>query len=274
MSKIFKQLSQIIPLNKTSSVLITLCLLLLIWGGIRSCSEPTGFDRSRTFTIARDPSWYPLNLMGKEKNVLAFTNDLILTIAKRRNVRIQLMSVGSNSLFNGLNDEEYDAVISSLVPNAINNRIYNFSHTFFLVGPVLIVPKNFDFKSMDNMSNKIIGIDRNLDSSFKYTKYKIYYKPYENMTMAFNDLYEERIDGIFMPVLQAFTYTNTFHKGEFKIVTPPLSRQGLRLVTRQTEASSYVITEFNIGLQEMIDDGSYGDLCKKWGITNPFDYSK
>jgi len=272
MNKILKQLIQLIPFNKTSGILITLCTLLLVWGGVRSCTSPASFDKSKTFTIARDPSWYPLSLMGKEKNVLAFTNDLILMIAKKRGVRIQLQSVGPNNLFGGLEDGEYEAIITSLIPNAINNRIYNFSDTFFLVGAVLIVPKDFTFTSMDNMSNKIIGINRDPVSSFKYSKYKMYYKPYDNMTEAFNDLYQARIDGIFMPVLEASIYTEAFHKGAFKIVTPPLSRHGLRLVARQTLLSQFVIEEFNIGLIELIEDGTYGDLCKKWGITNPFDY--
>lgn len=270
---IIKQVKKTIPINKISLSLMALCMLFLIWGGIRACTRSPIIARTHLYVIARDPTWYPLNLMGKEKTVLAFTSDLLLTIAKRRMVKIEVISVSSNYLFEGLNEKDYGAVISSLPPNALNNQFYNFSNPFFYVGPVLIVPNNSDINSLDGMNRRVIGVRRDASVSFNITQYNAYYKPYDSMTMAFDDLYSDRIDGIILPVMQAYTYIDTFHKGRFKVVTSPLDDQGLRLVTRQTYLSEFLIEEFNQGLQELIDDGTYQALCDKWGLINPLKVS-
>lgn len=277
MSKLQELLGQVkktIPINKISVTLMVICSLLLIWGGIRACTKAPLVARTHLYVIARDPTWYPLNLMGKDKTVLAFTSDLLNTIAKRQDVRIEVVDVSSNYLLEGLNEKEYGAVMSSLSPNALNNQYYNFSNPFFFVGPVLIVPADSDITSLTKMDNRVIGVRRDANVSFNITKYNAYYKPYDSMTMAFEDLYRDRIDGIILPVLQAYTYIDTFHKGRFKVVTSPLDDKGLRLVARKTYLSDFLIGEFNTGLQELIDDGTYQALCNKWGLVNPLSIRK
>ncbi len=267
---IIKELNKIIPVNKAGGIIIALFSLVVLWGGIRSCSNTPGYDPSKIFVIARDPSWYPLDLMGKEKSVVAFTNDLLLYIAQEKSVRLQLISVSANAIFEGLESEKYNAIISSLMPNPENNQIYNFSDTFFFVGPVLIVPTESTITSFDQMSDKVIGIPSNPNISINIGRYKSFYKPYENMTEAFTDLYRNGIDGILLPVMQANTYIDTFHKGAFKIVSVPLSDLGLRLVAKQSNESDYVLHLFDEGLKEAIKNGTYNALCKKWGLINPF----
>lgn len=269
LEEIFQQLKKTVPINRVSIALMTVCSLLLIWGGVRACSGPTIPSKSHLFLIARDPSWYPLNLLGKEKTVQAFTSDLILTIAKNRGVRIELKNVSSNYLFEGLNEEEYNAILSSLQPNALNNQYYNFSNPFFFVGPVLIVPEKSNIKTLTGMSDNTIGITRGSELSYNLTKYNAYYKPYDNLTVAFEDLTRDRIDGIILPVLKAYSYIETFHKGKFKVITSPLDDKGLRIVARKSLHSEFLIEEFDKGLQEIIQDGTYQALCDKWGLINP-----
>ena len=268
--EILNRANKIIPINKTSSIVLALLMLIILWGGVRSCSQNPKWDRSKTFVIARDPSWYPLNLMGKEKNVLAFTNDLLLSIAKERGVRLELISVTANSLFEGLEFNQYNGIISSILPNPMNNQIYNFSDPFFFTGPVLIVPIDSKITSFEQMSDKVVGIPENPNITFNIGKYKTFYKPFSSITEAFHALYLDQVDGILLPAMQAYAYIDTFHKGAFRVITTPLSDQGLRLVTKQTEQSQYVIEEFNAGLQKMFKDGTYSVLCKKWGLIDPF----
>lgn len=265
---LFAQLKKTVPTNKISLSLMAVCSIFLIWGGIRACSAVPIIARSHIYIIARDPSWYPLNLMGKEKTLLAFTSDLLLAIAKRRAVKIEIIDVSSGSLFQGLNEKKYGAIISSLAPNPLNNQHYNFSNPFFLIGPVLIVPKDIDITSFHDRGGLVIGVRRTDNVAFDTTKYNAYYKPYDTMTMAFDDLQRNRIDGIILPILQASNYIDAFHKGDFKMISFPTDDQGLRIVARRTYLSDFLIEEFNKGVQELIDDGTYRSLCAKWGLVN------
>lgn len=264
-----KQLKKVVPLNKFSISLMLVCVAVLVWGGIRACTGLNGPDPNQLYRIARDPTWYPLNLMGKEKNVLAFSNDLMLTIAKRQKVRLELVSVDSGDLFEGLDRKDYNAVLSSLTPNVLNSRQYTFSDPFFLVGPVLVVPSDSKIKSLSEMQNKIIGIRSDAPVALSITKYPVYYKTYTSMSDAFKDLHMNRIDGMLLPLLQADTYINTFHHSEFKVVGTPLTDEGLRLIARKTALSEYLLDTFDAGLKEIMADGTYSALMKKWGLVEP-----
>lgn len=266
---LIKQINKVIPLNRISVSLIVVCVFLLVWGGIRACSAPVGPNPDQLYKIGRDPSWYPLNLMGKEKNVLAFSNDLLLMIAKRQKVRLELVSVNSGDLFEDLDRNELQGVVSSMAPNVLNNLRYSFSKSFFLVGPVLIVRDDSTITSMDQMKDKVIGIKSDVPVSLSISRYPVYYKSYTSMADAFNDLYDKRIDGVLMPILQADTYINTFHHNEFKVVTAPLTDEGLRLITRKNPIAEYLLDQFNIGLQQMREDGTYAALLKKWDLVEP-----
>lgn len=268
--ELYSKLGKSVPINRVSLSLMLLSLLLLLFGGIRACSRSEReIARAHLYLIARDPTWYPLDLMGKEKSMLAFTSDLILTIAKRRQVKLEIINVSSNYLLEGLKEKEYGAVISSMPPTALSNKTYNFSTPFYTIGPVLIVPVDSTVQSLKEMKNSVIAVNRNADLTIDITDYNALYKPYDSMTKAFNDLYNGRIDGIILPVMQAYTYIDTFHKGRFKVITEPLNDEGLRLVTRQTLFAEFLITEFDEGLKEIISDGTYQTLCDKWGLVNP-----
>lgn len=265
----FKQIRKVVPLNKMSISLMFVCMFFLVWGGIRACSAPVGRNPEQLYRIARDPTWYPLNLMGKEKNVLAFSNDLLLMIAKMQKVRLELVSVDSSLLFEGLDKNDFQAVVSSMMPNVLNSRRYSFSDPFFFVGPVLIVRADSTVKSLEEMKNMVIGIKSDAPVALSVSKYPVYYRSYTSMTDAFNDLYQKRIDGLLMPILQADTYINTFHHNEFKVVTSPLTDEGLRLVARKNPISEYLLDQFNLGLLQMFEDGSYSALLKKWDLIEP-----
>lgn len=268
--ELYRKLSKSVPINRVSISLMLLCTLFLFWGGIRACSSSEReIARAHLYIVARDPTWYPLELMGKEKTMLAFTSDLILTIARKRKVKLEIINVSSNYLIEGLKEGDYGAVISSISPDSYNNRTFNFSDPFYTLGPVLIVPMSSTIDSINEMNSRVIAVPRNADLSIDITAYNGYYKPYDSLTSAFDDLYRGRIDGVILPVMQAYTYIDAFHKGRFKVVTSPLDDKGLRLVTRQTRFAEFLITEFNEGLREIIEDGTYQTLCDKWGLVNP-----
>lgn len=267
---IIRQMKNLIPVNRVSVTIFVVCIIALILGGIRACSNNSSDYSHHTFVIARDPTGYPLDFGGKDPSVIAFTNDLLLTIASRRGVNIEIISISYNNLYDGLDASEYAAVISSMEPTPLNARFYNFSDPFFLIGPVLIVPKESDIHTLKDLDNHIIGVKSGEILSLDLTEYSAYYMFYDTISSAFTDLHNGRIDGIVMPVMQALTYITTFYPNSFKVVTSPLTNDGLRLVTRKTPMTEYLIGHFNEGLEELISDGTYSNLLKKWGLTDPF----
>jgi len=262
------QIQKILPLNRKSLSLIVIFSLLILFGAFRACNAPPKEDHM--FRIAHDPSWFPLDVEGKGRELIGFSNDLILTIAKRNGVEVELVTATAQTLLVDLHYDKYDAILSGLQPNPINQRIYNFSDVYYPLGPVLIVPINSRVNSIEQMHNQTVAIPRGESNPFALSKYKINFTPFDSVTAAFQDMNLNLIDGILMDMLPASSYLNSFYASQAKIVTPPLDNFGIRIIARKTNHSSKVLKIFNEGLQELKEDQIYQQLLKKWGLPNPF----
>ena len=52
-------------------------------------------------------------------------------------------------------------------------------------------------------------------------------------------------------------------------MTPPLTQEGLRLVTLKNEKGQQLIDAYNEGLDRLKEAGTYDKLLEKWGLINP-----
>lgn len=107
-----------------------LLLILLFLGLFKACSGK-GPMKTKKYLIARESDWSRLSLTGKERNLQAFTDDLITSAAVKANLLIQIVVVGADYLWSGLDNGTYDAVVSTLMPNVVNQENYIFSDPFF-----------------------------------------------------------------------------------------------------------------------------------------------
>jgi polar amino acid transport system substrate-binding protein len=272
--KSFKELLRKFSLNGWLSrkpILIGLALVVIlgIWGIFKACSHPAIRGEPAVYMIARDISWYPLQLGDKDKNVTAFTSELLLDIANEEKFSYNLDNVGSTLLFYDLDNKDYDAILASTAPTAWNKEQYEFSDPFYLVGPVLIVPIDSTIHSIAEMEGKTLGIRSGSSVVFDVaTIPSIIIIPYDNINQSLDNLRDNQIDGVILPTLLAQVYVKTFYNTTLKIATPPLTNEGLRLVTRKEPRFASLISRFNNGLKKVKENGTYNELLYKWGLSN------
>lgn len=261
-------------LKKRNLALIIILLPLLAWGLIRGCSQNKA-ERKRFYFIGRDSTWYPLNLRGKERNLIAFTNDLMDAIAKETGLHFEWIETSPSNLVEGLNIENYDAIVSTLRPNFVNRNHYFFSNLFFELGLVLIVRQNAPVTSLKDLQGKTIAIARNSYPIFNSIReggvqtYNIQLVTYDNVNHALDQLKTGSLDGIVAHTLTAYALTKSFDKETFKVATPPLTDEGLRLITLQNETSEALIKDFNQALKKIKENGEYAQLIAKWDLIDP-----
>lgn len=224
------------------------------------------YPNDPTYRIARDPSWYPLNLMGQGQAIYGFTSDLIKEIARKEQISVDLVISDWNLLFQLLDRGSYDAVVSSLTPNNINLAKYDFSEFLLALGPVLIVPVNSPISSLEDLQKKIVGVIGSTSDDLIVQKIpNVLIKRYERPAFALEDLIVGNMDGLLLAVLEAQAFIKDLYAGQLKIVTSPLSDQALRLITLKNE-NSRLIEAVNEGLQSSLQDGTYLQLLKKWNL--------
>lgn len=260
--------------KKRNLALTIIIFLLLAWGLMRGCTQDE-MERKRFYLIGRDSTWYPFNLRGKERNLIAFTNDLMAAIAKETKLHFEWIETSPSTLLEGLNIENYDAIISTLQPNFVNRTHYLFSNLFFELGLVLIVQQNSLVTSLKDLQGKTIAISHNSYPIFNSIReggvqtYNIQLITYDSINQALDLLKTGRLDGIVAHTLTAYALTKSFNRESFKIATPPLTDEGLRLITLQNETSEALIKDFNQALKTIKENGEYAQLIAKWDLIDP-----
>lgn len=219
--------------------------------------------------IGRDPSWYPLNLMGKDQYMLGFTNELVGIIAAKKKLRFELISSSSQNLFEELDRGDYDGILGTLQPNYLTKDKYDFSQALYLVGPVLIVNSDKLANSIKAMDGKILGLMSDITPIFDVNSPTTTLKIFRNTLVALDNLRQKQIDGLVMYALPAYSHVLALYPHSLKITTPPLTQEGIRLIfPKSKQGVDHVLAEFNEGLQEVREEGLYQQLLNKWGLID------
>lgn len=256
--------------SKGRYVLFTLVAILAGWGWIRGCSHHSMFTQER-YTVAIDKTWYPLALYGKEKNLYAFMDELLDAIGQESGLRFHVLEVGTTNLMQDLNQKNYDAVIAATPPVLMNRLKYRFSDSLYLVGPVLLVRTNSKIQSLDELTNRFVGIQRGSSLSFDTPFPDAKIVPYDSITTALAELEERKIDALIMDSMQAYVQIQgLYYTGKIKIVTAPLTQKGLRLITLDEARYNELFDAFDKALSSLKKNGVYEELLNRWGIFNPF----
>jgi polar amino acid transport system substrate-binding protein len=255
-------------LNNSTSLLALIVAIVLIGIILKSCSNDEE-GAGKLYYIARDPTWNLSTLMGKDKNMTAFSDDLLLNVAKTSNIRVHITNSSPESLFSGLYSGEYNAILAQTLPTPITQQTLLFSNPYFLLGPVLVTEANTNITSIEEMGGKTIGIEQGMSTLFDIKKYPAFvFTSYDNVFKALGALDNDKIDGVLMNAFPAQIYIKTFYPNRLKIATAPLTKEGLRLVALKNSSNQQLIEAFNQSLNKFIADGTYDEMIKKWGLVN------
>ncbi|MBA3816296.1 MAG: amino acid ABC transporter substrate-binding protein [Parachlamydiaceae bacterium] len=260
-------------LTKRNIGIIVIITLLLAWGLLRACGHEK-VTRKQFYYIGRDRTWYPFQLMSKERNLIGFTDDLMAAIGKETKLNWEWIETSSSTILDGLYQESYDAIISTVRPT-FSNREYLFSDLFFELGIVLVVPQNSSVLSLKDLEGKSIGISKSSYSVFNDLReggaraYDIQLMTYDNMTQALELMKKGQLNGIITHSVPAYSLTNGFNRKNLKVVTAPFTDEGLRLVALKNKDSEALIKDFNQALKKFKDNGVYAELIDKWDLIDP-----
>lgn len=238
---------------------VILCCLFL--------SGCKGEKESGSYVIGIDPSWYPLELAGQEKNVLAFSIELLKEIAKREALEMSLVMMNWDNLLWGLREGKYRAALSTLEPYIFYQDRYSFSNLYLMTGPVLVVPKNSDIHSLKDLEGKEVGVVRGSSAALLLQKYPgVIIHGFNSAQEEFTALQRKKVDATLLDILIAQNFIRDLYRDTFKIATPPITSRGLRLVSLFDKAPT-LLKKFDAGLKKLHKDKTYEQLLKKWGLS-------
>lgn len=199
-------------------------------------------------------------------NLTGFTNALIQALEKEEGKPFHLVDVSWDQLYQGLEEQTYAGAFTTLDPTVITEGRYTFSNPFLLLGPVLVVPSESDAHSLADLGNTTIGAYAYDESVLIIQRYpSILIQPYEQITMALEEVATGQLAGALVPNLEARALIGNLYTDRLKIVTLPLSNKGLRLITLKGRHPS-LIEHFNKGLEALRKNGTYQELRDQFGV--------
>lgn len=240
------------------------CGLLFAFLFIASCG---GKSSSSPYSIALDPAWYSLELPGREASITGFSIELIEAIGKAENVPIAVDQRSWSNLIYGLQQGDYDAICSTMQPYLFYEKLYDFSDLYLNTGTVLVIASKSDFKALDQMPGKVVGILRGSKDALILEKYPdIIQITYDSVNDLLSAVADQTIDGALLDVLTADAFTRDLYQDKLKVATTPLTQDGVRVIALR-EHSSKLIQIFNRGLARLQVNGKYQEIAKKWNLS-------
>ncbi len=221
----------------------------------------------KTYRVGMDPSWYPINLQGKEANVYAFANELLVAIGREEGVFFERVTMSWDNLIFGLKEKRYDGMLSSMTPRMFLEKTYTFSDPILHVGPVLIIKDGMKVSALGQMNGKEIAVDTLSSETVLLERFPgVIVQHYYSIPDGLDDVIAGIYDGILVNYVQATSYVRDLYFGKVKIATPPLNDAGIRLLTLNGD-NAELLEVFNRGLDKLRSKGKLENLLKKWELN-------
>lgn len=245
---------------------ITLAIFASWWllSGWLNKVMPLGYLR-----VAIDTNWKPLQLYNREQNVSLFSEDLLRAIAENQNFSFRIIHVGSDFLYTGLLNQDFDAILSfARIPTDDHPREFIISEVYFPLGPVVVATTTSTIKSIEDLNGKKIAFIMGSEASIPlYENTAIHFVPYSSVDLPkiIEDLIMNNIDGaILNQMLAKHVADRGIYKDDLDIVSLPLNKDGLAMIAKNTPESKKIIEKFNQGLKAIQKNGTYDQLLQKW----------
>lgn len=229
-----------------------------------SCSEKRAFEN--TYVIGFDPSFYPLNLEGKEIYVRGFFEELSNLIRKEVRLNLIMLPMNWDNLVEGLDFSDYSGILSSIPYTRKNQNNFEFSKLFLSTGPALVIQKQTGFKTFEDFKEGFIGcVQFSEEDLYLQTLTNVFPHYYPSSSAALLALSKNEIDGALISGIPAISYVDDLYQDQLKIAGRILSDQGLRLLTKKDQHKK-LIALFDEGLEGVKRSGAYTQLLKKWKL--------
>ncbi|MDH3976311.1 MAG: glutamine ABC transporter substrate-binding protein GlnH [Deltaproteobacteria bacterium] len=241
-------------------------LALLILAGIMTfTSNPAFADK---LYVGTDTAFVPFEYKGKDGKYTGFDIELWAEIAKRIGVKYELKPMDFNGLIPGLITGNLDVALAAIFIKSSREKKIDFSHPYFRAGlKVMVLKSNKDIKSPADLKGKVVAVKLGT-ATVEYVETlgtkKIVKFP--NIDQAYLEVVTGGADAAVHDTPNVLYYIKTAGKGRVKAVGPDVKAAQYGIAFPQGSA---LRDKVNVALLEMMEDGAYAALYRKWFDSEP-----
>lgn len=254
------------PLQARGALSLHLILgCLLIGASLPSCKQASKNAEPKIWRVVKE-QWNDEGIHGKEQNIAGFSDDLLKLIGEEVGMQISLVNKSTPLAIDRLLKREVEAMVSTTLPQEETENRFDFTDPILYTGLVLVTPAESQVRSLGQLGNLRVGIEREKEIRFKVDEFPdVILISYDEMRQAVDDLVKGKLEALLMRVFPAQEYAQGFYRGSVRVNSPVLTDHGIRLIVLDSDHTTFV-ERFNRGLSQVRSDGRYDQLVRKWSL--------
>jgi polar amino acid transport system substrate-binding protein len=223
-------------------------------------------------TVGTDAAYPPFELIDEETGeIVGFDIDLMNKIAETGGFEVEYKNVNWDGIFVGLDNEDYDAVISAVSITEERKEVYDFSDPYYAISQALIV-KIEDMEAIagvDDLAGKKVGAQIGTTGAIFISKLEgVELVNYDDNALAIEALLRGDVEAVVCdhPVAYDYALVNESYVGKLEVVNDNLNEGDLEdygIVVKKGNAA--VLDLINENLAKVLDAG-IEDIEKKWKL--------
>ncbi|HEX6922360.1 MAG TPA: transporter substrate-binding domain-containing protein [Bacillales bacterium] len=243
-------------------------------GSGEATNEGGSVDKSKTYIVATDNSFVPFEFVNQDTGkIQGFDIDLIKAAAEQAGIKIKIKTMNFSGIIPGLKSGRWAMGIAGMSITEKRDKSIDFSIPYYQSGLIVAVQAdNTDIHGVDDLAGKTVST-RQGSTSQQYLKNKLpkaKAKAFPKITQGYQALAAGRVDATLYDAPNIKYYIKTNAKGEIKTVGEKITAENYGIGFQE---DSPLVPVINKALKEMMNNGTYKEIYKKWfGEAPPTDF--
>jgi ABC-type amino acid transport substrate-binding protein len=210
---------------------------------------------------------YPPFEQGKSGEYTGFDIELIEAIGEKIGRTPEVQDTSFETIFRDVAQGKFEAVVSAATITAEREKEVAFSDPYYLSEQAILVKEGSDIKGITELEGKVVGAQQGT-TGLELGKEKANaseLRPYPEGPDAINALKAGTVEAVIIDAPVAQNAIEEEGGVEIAEKVPTEEEYGIAVAKDSTE----LLEEINQGLEEVISDGTYTTIFKKWFHLEP-----
>ena len=234
-----------------------------------SAASSAGLDVSKTYIVATDASYPPMEYMDND-HVVGFSHDILDAAAKSQNVKLEFVNTPFEGLFANVDKGDSDVGLASITINDERKQQLDFSDPYFAATQMIITEnKNSNaVKSFADLKNRTASVQAATSGDLILQKLQgkdsTKIKRFETMPLAFKELETGGVDAVVGDSSVVAFYVKQHPDAKLNVVVDPSFIQEHYGFVFKKGRNDGLREAINKGIAQIKADGTYDKIHTQW----------
>lgn len=233
-------------------------------------SETNASEEKKTLRVVTNAAYAPMEYLDKGEAV-GFDIDLIQAIAKEAGYEVNVEHIGWDPIFVEIESKRADLSVAAITINDDRKQTYDFSVPYFQSTNKILVPKDSDIQSAEDLKGKIVAVQNGttgqeaMDDLLGKNHKDI--KKFEDNNLAIMEMESGGAAAVVADNVVVEEYAKNNPDKELAVIEDPSFDSEFYGIL--FPKGSELVEEFNTALNTVLDNGTYSEIYQEWFGIEP-----